>query len=91
MHHGNPPQTEVTTPAQPRERRRAIVLRLSDGGWFRGRRPRGGARSVQRLAQALLFPPGSLALEQARAKSRRLGVEAAPQVVKIVIGGTPAN
>ena len=73
--------------AAPRDRtppfRRQLVPRLDAAG----RRPLGpasGGGSAFRAGQ-----PGGL--EQARAKLRRLGIDAEPEEVKIVIGGTPTN
>ena len=62
--------------------RRQLVPRLDD-------RAAAPARSC--VWRRLSFAPGSLALEQARAKLRRLGIDAEPEEVTLVIGATPSN
>lgn len=94
MHESSQPRGDRakldTGPVEALERRRAIVLRLANGRFFRSWRSRGGGIfSVERVAQAELFTLGSRALEQARGRLRRLGVDAEPEEVTIVIGGAP--
>lgn len=98
MHDSSQPRGDRAEPdtshVEAQERRRAIVLRLANGSFFRGFRSRGrggGAVSVQRLGQARLFAPGMRALEQARGKLRRLGMDAEPEEVTILVGVTSAN
>ena len=90
MHHHNPPQTEETAQLSPESGdAQSYSAFPTAAGSAAGRR--GGARSVLRLAEAQLFAPAAWRLEQARAKLRRLGIDAEPEEVKIVIGGTPTN
>jgi hypothetical protein len=74
---------------EPIERRPAIALQLASGRWFRAFRRRKPVASVAKVAHARLFAPGSEALEEARRKLRRLGVDAEPREVRIVVGGSP--
>ena len=89
---GDRADTDAGTAVEPQERRRAIAIRLADGRWFRGWKPRGGGViAVQQLAHAQYFAPASKALEQARAKLRKNGIDAVPEEITLVIGRTPAN
>jgi hypothetical protein len=75
---------------EPLERRLAIALQLADGRWFRGFRRGRPVASVAENAHAMLFAPGSEALEAMRRRLRRNGVDAEPREVRIVVGGSPA-